>query len=95
MTDPTVHDNQSESRFEITIDGHTGFLAYHVDSDGRLVLDHTEVPEELGGQGVGGKLVRAAVDRAESQGEVLVPVCPFAKSWIDKHPDEAARVTVG
>ena len=95
MTDPTVQDNQTESRFEITIDGHTGFLAYHVDEEGRLVLDHPEVPDERGGRGLGGKLVRAAVDRAEAQGEVLVAVCPFARSWLEKHPDEAARVTRG
>ncbi|MET0728859.1 MAG: GNAT family N-acetyltransferase [Acidimicrobiales bacterium] len=77
----------------LAIDGHTGVLQYHLEDD-RLVLDHTEVPEELGGQGVGGRLVEAAVSWAEADGLTVVPHCPFARSWLQNHPDAAARVLV-
>jgi uncharacterized protein len=50
------------------------------------------VPIELEGHGIGGKLVSAAVDYAAERGLVLVPSCPFAQSWLDHHPDAAARV---
>ena len=92
MADPSdVTDDGS--RFLLEIDGHEAELVYRLDGD-RLVLVHTGVPDELGGQGLGGVLVRAALDRAEAEGLTIVPECPFARSWLDKHPDEAARVTI-
>jgi uncharacterized protein len=42
------------------------------------VLAHTEVPLQLEGRGIGGRLVTAAVDRAAREGPTLVPLCPFA-----------------
>lgn len=87
-----VEDTQ-EQRFVYREDGMEGELAYRVNG-GRLILAHTEVPEALGGRGVGGRLVRAAVDRAAARGETVVPWCPFARAWLERHPDEAARVTV-
>lgn len=94
MTDQLqVTDDAEASRFEATVDGHTGVLEYRLDGD-RLVLTHTEVPDELEGRGVGSGLVRAAVDRAAAEGLTIVPVCPFARSWLEKHPDDAARIAV-
>ncbi|MBF6555593.1 MAG: N-acetyltransferase [Acidimicrobiales bacterium] len=47
-----------------------------------MVLIHTEVPEELAGHGVGGRLVRASLDRAAREGLTIVPLCPFARRWL-------------
>jgi predicted GNAT family acetyltransferase len=88
-----VTDNQAESRFEIRADGHLAELTYHRRGD-RLVLIHTEVPEELEGHGMGGRLVTAAVDRAAREGLTIVPFCPFARSWLERHADVAGRVTI-
>src|SRR5262249_35231545 len=60
----------------------------------RLVLLHTEVPAALGGRGLGGRLVRAAVERASGEGLTVVPLCPFARTWLERHPDVAENVTV-
>jgi hypothetical protein len=60
----------------------------------QLRLVHTGVPPELNGHGLGGKLVQAAVDAAEREGRTIVPSCPFARAWLEKHPEQAARVTV-
>ncbi|MDT7536982.1 MAG: uncharacterized protein QOI82_567, partial [Actinomycetota bacterium] len=49
-------------------------------------IQHTVVPEEMGGQGVGGALVQAAVDYAKDAGLELVVTCPFARKWLEKHP---------
>jgi predicted GNAT family acetyltransferase len=89
-----VVDNQTASRFELAIDGHLAHLDYEVNGS-RLTLTHTEVPEELGGRGLGGHLVRAAVNRAEREHLTVIPNCPFARSWLDKHPDVAATITMG
>jgi predicted GNAT family acetyltransferase len=58
------------------------------------VLIHTGVPEALGGRGVGGKLVQAALERARHEGMVVRPECEFARGWIDKHPDALTGVTI-
>jgi len=89
----TVTNNEAEQRFEITIDGHRAELTYRSHCD-RLVLVHTEVPDALEGRGIGGDLVRAAVEHAATHGLTLVPSCPFARGWLARHPDVAARVKI-
>ena len=62
--------------------------------DGVATLPHTVTFPEFGGRGVGSALVKAAIDLAENDGLKVRPVCPFVASWLDKNPDEAARVTL-
>ena len=88
-----ITDNEAASRFELTVDGVLAELRYRRNGK-RLVLVHTGVPAELEGRGLGGALVRAAVDRAERDGMTVVPLCPFARGWLQRHPDVAAKVTV-
>jgi predicted GNAT family acetyltransferase len=88
-----VIDNPGESQFELEDGDHLAKLLYRWRAD-RLVLVHTEVPEALGGRGIGGLLVRAAVDRAQREGLTIVPLCPFARTWLERHPAAASAVTV-
>lgn len=89
----SVTDQTEQSRFVYTEDGAEAELAYQV-QDGRLILAHTEVPEQLGGRGVGGKLVQAVVDRAAASGETVAPYCPFTRSWLERNPEEAAKISI-
>jgi probable F420-dependent oxidoreductase len=59
-----------------------------------VVADDPGVPDELEGQGIGGRLVRAAVDAAAREDLTIVPRCPFARDWLKRHPDETARATI-
>ncbi|HEY6316084.1 MAG TPA: GNAT family N-acetyltransferase [Streptosporangiaceae bacterium] len=88
-----VIDNTDASRFELREDGWLAELVYRV-RGGRLVLIHTEVPLELEGRGIGGRLVTAAVDRAAREGLTLVPLCPFARGWLERHPEAASRAAI-
>jgi predicted GNAT family acetyltransferase len=88
-----VIDNADASRFELREDGWLAELVYRV-RGGRLVLIHTEVPLELEGRGIGGRLVTAAVDRAAREGLTLVPLCPFARGWLERHPEAASRAVI-
>ncbi|MCZ7530196.1 MAG: N-acetyltransferase [Acidimicrobiia bacterium] len=72
-------------------DGAIAQLSYQKDGD-RLIIAHTEVPKEIGGRGIAGRLVRAAAERAGSDGLVLVPWCPFARAWLEDHPDVAVTI---
>lgn len=88
-----VIDNRDESRFELATGGMVADLSYRRRAD-RLVLVHTEVPEALGGRGIGGLLVQAAVDRASAENLTVVPLCPFARKWLERHPEAASGVSV-
>ncbi len=94
MTDAAevVH-NETERRFEAVIGGQLAQLAYEREA-GRLVLVHTEVPAGLEGRGVGGAMVTAAIDHAAQHGLTVVPSCPFARRWLEHHPDVAGRVEI-
>jgi predicted GNAT family acetyltransferase len=95
MTDYTdeVVDNTNQQRFLYTEDGVDAHLVYRVDGD-RLILVHTEVPDILGGRGIGGRLVRAAVERAKASGETVLPWCPYARKWLQDHADATAGITI-
>ncbi|EGK07280.1 GNAT family N-acetyltransferase [Psychrobacter sanguinis] len=78
--------NQAANRFETTIEGHTGFISYQDQGD-RIVYDHTIVPSELGGKGVGSALVKHALDYARNEGKKVIPTCSFVASYINKHAE--------
>jgi len=81
-----VVDRREEERFELPREGHLAFLTYSR-GQGKLYLLHTEVPPELEGRGLGGRLVRAALESARAAGERVVPFCPFAQAWLLRHPE--------
>lgn len=78
--------NESGKRFETTIDGQTGYISYQDNGDA-LIYDHTIVPNELGGRGVGSKLVKHALDYAREHDKKVVPQCSFVSSYISKHSE--------
>jgi predicted GNAT family acetyltransferase len=64
-----------------------GFAAYHL-TDELIVFTHTEVEPKFEGRGVGGALARAALDEVAAEGtRKVMPLCPFIKAWIQRHPD--------
>ena len=48
---------------------------------------HTEVPAELGGQGIASYLVKYILDDAAAKNLRVKPTCSYVKSYIDKHPE--------
>ena len=90
---PQITDNQAKSRFEADFGGSVAELLYRQNGN-RLVLIHTEVPEQLEGHGIGGALVTAAIDRAVRDGMTVVPLCPFARGWLERHPEVASQATI-
>lgn len=89
-----VVDAADEGRFVIRgADGREAELVYRIEGD-RFELIHTAVPESWGGRGIGGRLVRAALQRARAEHLTVVPWCPFALRWLRDHPDEAAGLVI-
>lgn len=56
--------------------------------DKLIVFTHTEVEPNFDGQGVGSKIARFALDDVRGDGSrSVLPLCPFIKGWILRHPD--------
>lgn len=95
MTDDGVHvsRNDEASRYEARIGGEiAGFAQYQLTPE-LIVFTHTEVDPHFEGQGVGSALARFALDDVRSTGQrKVLPVCPFIKGWIQRHPDYAGLV---
>ncbi|MFC9972152.1 GNAT family N-acetyltransferase [Spirillospora sp. NPDC127200] len=85
--DKKVTNNADQSRYEIHVDGEPAGFAEYRTRAGAVVFTHTEVEPAYEGKGVGGALARGALDDVRAQGAKAVPLCPFIKGWIDKHPD--------
>lgn len=80
--------NEDEHRWEARVDGElAGFAAYQV-TDELVVFTHTEVEPAFEGRGIGGALARSALDEVAGEGtRKVMPLCPFIKAWIQRHPE--------
>jgi len=84
----TVSDNPAQHRYELAVDGHVAASYYEI-ADGVITFVHTEVPPELGGKGIGSKLIKGALDQVRAEGLKVIAQCPFVKAYIEKHPEYA------
>jgi predicted GNAT family acetyltransferase len=87
-----VIDVPEKSRFEIHVDGKPAGLAVYQLHDGTITFLHTEIDDAYEGQGLGGTLVREALDTARARGLAVLPECPFVRGWIQRHDDYADLV---
>lgn len=84
--DSGVIDNSAAHRFELIEDGHLAVADYRVDGD-IVTFTHTIVPPEIGGRGVAGRLIGAALASMRRQGKKIVPQCSFVAAYVQRHPD--------
>ena len=81
-----VSNNPAQERYELKVEGNIAATYYKV-ADGVITFVHTEVPPELGGKGIGSRLIKGALDQVRSDGLKVVAECPFVKAYIEKHPE--------
>lgn len=90
--EPKVTDVRDLSRFEIRLADETvGFAAYERRS-GEIVFTHTEIDPSFEGRGLAGRLIGGALDAARDEGLAVLPICPFVRGYIERHPDYLALV---
>lgn len=83
-----VTKNESEKQYEIDLGNDDKAILAFAERNERLILTHTDVPQAHEGKGLGGKLVKAAVEDARRQGVKIVPQCSFARAWFSRHEDD-------
>jgi uncharacterized protein len=82
-----VTDNEPSGRYEVHLDDElVGHLRY-IRRGGRAYFVHTEVDEAQEGAGVGSTLVHEALQAQRERGEPVVPLCPFVRAYLDRHPE--------
>ncbi len=97
MLDATIRHNPDRERFEVLVAGNViGKAAYKTYDGGgapQRIFYHTVINEEYGGQGLAGKLATVALDETVAAGLTIVPVCPYIKKFLTKHPEYGGSTT--
>lgn len=52
-----------------------------------IIIDHTHVSDELGGQGIGKKLLAELVQWARKEKKKIIALCPYAKGQMEKNEE--------
>ena len=93
-----INNNYDSRRgaFTAEIDGsEAGEMTYVFTNDKVFIINHTNVEPAYEGEGVGTKMVLAAVDFARDSGYKLMATCPFARSVLVKRADDVRDVVYG
>jgi uncharacterized protein len=83
-----IQHDAATRRFVASIDDHQAELEYELEGRG-MVITHTRVPEAISGRGVAGELTRTAFEHARKRSLEVVPQCPYAAAWVQRHPEYA------
>ena len=87
MTLPIEH-LPARSRFQTVVDGRACVADYQL-RDGVMAITHTEVAPPLEGRGIAGALVQALLDHAQANGLKVLPLCSYARAYMQRHPETA------
>jgi uncharacterized protein len=82
-----IRDRPETRRYEVTVDGVPAGFADYERSEGRITFTHSEMDDAFAGRGLAGLLARKSLDDARAAQESVLPMCPFYRSWIQRHPD--------
>jgi len=84
----TREDKPSGGRYVARADGQPDAeMTFSRAGETILIIDHTGVPDELGGMGVGKALVEYMVHDVRARGLKVIPLCPFTNATLRKHPE--------
>ncbi len=84
----TREDKGSGGRYVARIEGKPeAEMTFSKAGEKILIIDHTGVPDELGGMGVGKALVEYRVRDVRARGLKVIPLCPFTNATLRKHPE--------
>ena len=87
-----VHDEEGH-RYLLRSDGeHVGLIDYRSNGD-TLDMHHTEIRNDVRGRGLGGVLVRGALEDVQATGRKVVPSCWYVREFIEGNPEFADLVT--
>jgi hypothetical protein len=84
--DNLLVNNEAAHSFELIIEGQRSFVDYKIKGN-RIYLIHTEVPQELQGQGIAGLLVEKVFNYIEEHQLKVVPLCAYVQVFLKRHQE--------
>ena len=85
-----VNHDRTTQEFTADVDGRRAVLNYtlagHV-----MTITHTGEPQAIGGRGVAGELMRAALSTATAAGWQVIPACSYASAYMRKRTEDADK----
>jgi predicted GNAT family acetyltransferase len=90
--EPRVVDNREQSRYELWVGSTRAGLIQYLPEEDTVLLVHTEVDPAFAGHGLGERLVAGGLEDLRARGLKLVPLCPFVRAYLRRHPDQADLV---
>ncbi|MFL5946809.1 MAG: GNAT family N-acetyltransferase [Gaiellaceae bacterium] len=82
-----VRDDADDLRYELVVDGRVVGEILYRRRPGGIALVHTEVEPALEGRGLASRLVAGALDDIRARQLRVIPICPFVRSFIERHPE--------
>lgn len=87
MSEMKFLNNKEKNRYELHVGEYFSLVKYKINKEGVVHMIHTETPPELKGQGVASVLIEKSLQDIKEQGRKVYPLCPFVKTYIQKHPE--------
>ncbi|MCA5891899.1 N-acetyltransferase [Isoptericola sp. NEAU-Y5] len=86
----TVVDDPAGQVFRASLADGTAVGGAYYEREGDVVtFTHTEVDPAFEGQGIGSQLAAGALGLVRDAGGRIVPLCPFIKKYVERHPEHA------
>ncbi|TVR31809.1 MAG: N-acetyltransferase [Balneolaceae bacterium] len=76
---------ETKGEFYLEKDGEVkAKMTYSKLGNTQIIIDHTEVSDELRGENIGKKLVESGVEYARQNNLKVIPLCAFARATIER-----------
>lgn len=87
-------DTETKGRYVAKIDGveGEGELTVSKGSEALIIVDHTAVPDSLRGMGIAAQLADRVISDAREAKQKIVPLCPFFRSYAERHRERVQDV---
>ena len=83
-----IEHNDAEKRYIITVGGEqAGFADYRDADQSTRDFNHTVIDPKFRGQGLSGKLVKAALDDTRAAGKKIIPTCSAVDHFVEKNAE--------
>jgi uncharacterized protein len=87
----TINHDPNAEQFTTEVDGYRAELDY-TQAGGVMTITHTRVPQAIGGRGIAGELMHAALGAAKQAGWSVVPKCSYAVAYMQRHAQGAEHL---
>ncbi|HTU29439.1 MAG TPA: GNAT family N-acetyltransferase [Solirubrobacteraceae bacterium] len=83
----TIENRPDLGRYQLLVDGEVAGYAAYERSGAHLMFMHTQIEDRFAGRGLGNSLMAGVLDEVRREGKLVLPYCPFMRSFIARCPE--------